>query len=305
MEGSAMKRTLCESGFRLNGVRLVRSVGLIVLGALLAGCPASKEEAPEPTRAAGSEGKIIIRGSNTIGEELAPRLIAEYKKDHPKAEFDLETKGTAYGMGALMALRCDIAGASRLPSKEEVELAKLRGVNLNDYVIGAYSVVVVVNAKNPLANLTQNQVEDIFTGAVQNWKDVGGAEGPIHLYVRDPISGTYLGFRELAMGNKPYAAGPNLFTNYEGIAKAVAQDPNGIGYSSTESATNDGTKVLSISGVKPSAASVNKGEYHYARVLHLYTDQQKETTGTHDFIQFVQSARGQQVLSQMGFVPAP
>jgi phosphate transport system substrate-binding protein len=271
----------------------------------MAGCPATKEEAPESSRAVGSEGKVIIRGSNTIGEELAPRLIAEYKKDHPKAEFDLETKGTAYGMGALMASRCDIAGASRFPSKEETELANMRGVILNDYVIGAYSVVVVVNAKNPLANLTQNQVEDIFTGAVQNWKDVGGAEGPIHLYVRDPISGTYLGFRELAMGNKPYAADPNLFMNYEGIVKAVAQDPDGIGYSSTESATNDGTKVLSISGVKPSVASVNKGEYHYARVLHLYTSKEKETPGIRDFIQFVESARGQQVLSEMGFVPAP
>jgi ABC-type phosphate transport system substrate-binding protein len=107
------------------------------------------------------------------------------------------------------------------------------------------------------------------------------------------------------MGNKSYAADPNLFTNYEAIVEAVAKDLNGIGYSSTESAKNDGTKALSISGVKPSVASVNKGEYHYARVLHLYTDKEKETTGTHDFIQFVQSPRGQQVLSQMGFVPAP
>jgi phosphate transport system substrate-binding protein len=299
-----MKRTLCDGGFDLNGMKLARSIGLMFLSILLAGCPASNE-APEPTRAAGSEGKIIIRGSNTIGEELAPRLIAEYKKDHPAAKFDLETKGTGYGMGALMGSQCDIAGASRLPSKEELELAKLRGVELNDYVIGAYSVVVVVNAKNPLANLTRNQVEDIFTGAVRNWKDVGGTESPIHLYVRDPISGTYLGFRELAMGNQPYAAGPNLFTNYEAIVKAVAQDPNGIGYSSAESAQNAGIKAMSISGVQPSIASVNKGEYPYARVLHLYTDKAKETPGTHDFIQFVQSTRGQQVLSRMGFVPQP
>lgn len=299
-----MKRTLCNGGFDLNGMRLARSIGWMFLSVLLAGCPASNE-APEPTRAAGSEGKVIIRGSNTIGEELAPRLIALYKKEHPAAKFDLETKGTAYGMGALMGSQCDIAGASRSPSKQELELAKQRGVVLNDYVIGAYSVVVVVNAKNPLANLTRNQVEDIFTGAVQNWKDVGGTEGPIHLYVRDPISGTYLGFRELAMGNKPYADNPNLFTTYGAIVKAVAQDPNGIGYSSTESAENAGVKSVSISGVQPSIASVKTGEYPYARVLHLYTDKEKESSGTHDFIQFVQSTRGQQVLNQMGFVPQP
>ena len=299
-----MKRTLCDSRFCLTGIRLARGIGLIFLSALMAGCPASKE-APETGRDAGSEGKIIIKGSNTIGEELAPHLIAEYQKDHPAAQFALDTKGTGYGMGALMGSQCDIAGASRLPTKEEQELAKLRGVVLNDYTIGAYSVVVVVNAKNPLANLTRNQVEDIFTGAVQNWKDVGGTEGPIHLYVRDPISGTYLGFRELAMDNKPYAATSNLFTNYEAIVKAVAQDPNAIGYSSTASAGNDGVRVVSISGVQPSTASLNKGQYPYARVLHLYTDKEKESPATHDFIQFVLSAHGQQVLSQTGFVPQP
>lgn len=299
-----MKRTLSDGGFGLNGMRLARGIGLMFLSILLTGCPATNET-PEPTRAPGSEGKIIIRGSNTIGEELAPHLIAEYKKDHPAAKFDLETKGTAYGMGALMGSQCDIAGASRSPSKEELELAKLRGVVLNDYVIGAYSVVVVVNAKNSLANLTPNQVEDIFTGAVQNWKDVGGTEGPIHLYVRDPISGTYLGFRELAMANKSYAANPNLFTNYEAIVKAVAQDPNGIGYSSTESAQNAGVKAMSVGGIQASVASVNKGEYLYARTLHLYTNKEKETPATHEFLQFVQSTRGQQVLSQMGFVPQP
>ncbi|HUJ70769.1 MAG TPA: phosphate ABC transporter substrate-binding protein [Verrucomicrobiae bacterium] len=299
-----MKRTLCNGWFCLNGMRFARGIGLVFLSVLMAGCPASKE-APEAGRDAGSEGKIIIKGSNTIGEELAPRLIVEYQKDHPTAQFTLDTKGTGYGMGALMGAQCDIAGASRLPSKEELELAQLRGVVLNDYIIGAYSVVVVVNAKNPLANLTRNQVEDIFTGAVQNWKDVGGTDGPIHLYVRDPISGTYLGFRELAMDNKPYAGTPNLFTNYEAIVKAVAQDPNGIGYSSTASAGNDGVRVVSVSGVQPSVTSVNKGQYPYARVLHLYTDKDKETPATHDFIQFVRSAHGQQILSQMGFVPQP
>jgi len=299
-----MKRTFCDGRFYLNGMRFARGIGLVLLSFLMAGCPASKET-PEPARDAGSEGKIIIKGSNTIGEELAPHLIAEYQKDHPTAQFSLDTKGTGYGMGALMGAQCDIAGASRLPSKEELELAKLRGVVLNDYIIGAYSVVVVVNAKNPLVNLTRNQVEDIFTGAVQNWKDVGGPDSPIHLYVRDPISGTYLGFRELAMDNKPYAGTPNLFTNYEAIVKAVAQDPNGIGYSSTASAGSDGVRVESISGVQPSVASVNKGQYPYTRMLHLYTDKDKETPATHDFIQFVQSARGKQVVSQMGFVAEP
>ena len=277
---------------------LTRNLALILLGMLVAGCPAGKQAS-----APADGGKIIIRGSNTVGEELAPRLIAEYKKDHPAAGFDLETKGTSYGMGALMGGFCDIAGASRLPLKDELEVAQFRAVELNDYIIGVYCVAVVVNATNPVANLTPDQVRDIFTGAIQNWKDVGGPDAPIHLYIRDPISGTYLGFKELAMGNKPYITEQNLYTNYAGIVEAVARDANGIGYSGFNLAHEPGVKALSIDGIEPTLAAVKQDKYPYARTLHLYTNKAKERPAVLDFIQFIQSQRGQEVLAQMGFVP--
>jgi len=284
-----MKKAFCGYGF-----------SLFLLGVLIAGCSPSNTEAPAPDR---TDGKIIIRGSNTIGEELAPRLIAEYKKDHADAAFDLETKGTGYGMGALVANQCDIAGASRSPSKNELELAKDRGVDLNDNVIGAYSVAVVVNAGNPVKNLSKEQVRDIFTGVVQSWKDVGGPDAAIQLYGRDPISGTYLGFRELAMENKLYGPNLKLFTNYVGIIQAVAQDPAGIGYASFQRAKSDGVKTLTIGGVEPTVDTVNRGDYPYARILHLFTNKSKEGQPTRDFIQFVQSPHGQEVMAQMGYVP--
>jgi phosphate transport system substrate-binding protein len=270
----------------------------ISLGILLVGCTPT-QQAP----ALRNDGKVVIRGSNTIGEELAPQLIAEYKKDHPSINFDLDTKGTGYGMGALMGGQCDIAGASRLPNPDELELGRLRGVELNDYDIGAYSVAVVVNTANPVGDMTKDQVRDIFTGKIANWKDVGGPDAAIHLYIRDPVSGTYLGFRELAMENKPYAHDPTMSTNYLGIVQALAQDPNGIGYSSFQRSKADGIKAVSIGGVQPTIESVNKGVYPYARVLHLYTSKANEETATHEFIQFVQSTRGQQIVMQMGYVP--
>jgi phosphate transport system substrate-binding protein len=270
----------------------------ISLGVLLAGCTPA-QQAP----ALRNDGKVVIRGSNTIGEELAPQLIAAYKKDHPAITFDLETKGTGYGMGALMGGQCDIAGASRLPNPDELELGRLRGVALNDYSIGAYSVAVIVNAANPVGDLTKDQVRDIFTGKITNWKDVGGPDAAIHLYIRDPVSGTYLGFRELAMDNKPYAHDPSMSTNYLGIAQALAQDPNGIGYSSFHRSSTDGVKAVTIGGVAATIESVNKGVYPYARTLHLYTNKASEETTAHEFIQFVQSARGQEIIAQMGYVP--
>jgi len=277
--------------FGLRRITLAGSLSLMVLSVVVAGC--------------GKPGKIIIRGSNTFGEELAPQLIAEYRQEHPTVVFDTEYKGTTYGMGALMVERCDIAAASRPVSTNELQLAKDREIKFNDYVIGAYSVAVVVNAGSPIGNLTRDQVRDIFTGAVINWKEVGGPDAPIHLCSRDEISGTHLGFRELAMENKPYVLGLKAFTNYLGIIQAVARDANGIGYANIDLVSKDGVKAVSIGGVAPTIASVNGGQYPYARVLHLYTDTTKESATTRDFVQFVQSKRGQEILTQMGFVPRP
>ena len=279
-ERSVSKPTVCLGGF-----------ALILFGLVAAGCLGGKPD------------KVIIRGSNTFGEELAPRLIAEYKREHPHVAFDLEFKGSTYGFGTLMVGGCDIAASSREVSANELDMARPRDVAFNEYIIGTYSVAVIVNAANPVASLATNQVRDIFTGAIQNWKDLGGPDAPIHLHIRDPISGTYLGFQELAMEKKPYAMGLKTHTNYADIANAVGRDANSIGYVSTELAASAGVKAVSIGGVSPTAAAVNQGQYPYARVLRLYTDKARESRVAKDFIELVQSPRGQKILDDTGFVP--
>src|SRR5205814_6210601 len=121
----------------------LEKTSLIVALAIIGGC----SEQPSDT--------IIIRGSNTFGEELAPRLGDEYARAHPGVRFDLEFKGTPYGLGALMLDRCDIAASSRVVNTNDIVLAKDRNVDFSDHMIGSYAVAVVVNAKNPLANLTR------------------------------------------------------------------------------------------------------------------------------------------------------
>ena len=277
-----LKTTALRNGF-----------ALILLSAVIAGCSGGKPE------------KIVVLGSNTIGEELAPRLVAEYKKQHPGVTFEMEFKGTTYGLGGLMVKRCDIAAASREATTNEVALAKAEGVEFDAHVIGAYDVAVIVNAGNPVGNLSKDQVRDLFIGTAQNWKDVGGPDAPVNLYIRHPISGTYLGFRELAMENKPYALTVKTYTNYTEIVQAVANDPNGIGYSTIPLASQPGVKAVSIDGVAPTVEAVNKGLYPYARVLRLYLDKANATPAALEFIQFVESEPGQAVVNQMGFAPRP
>ncbi|HUJ09556.1 MAG TPA: PstS family phosphate ABC transporter substrate-binding protein [Verrucomicrobiae bacterium] len=289
-----MRLPLCDGGSTARRSISRRGVVFLLFGLLAAGC-STKES---------SSDVLVLRGSNTFGEELAPRLFAEYRKDHPGVTFDSEFKGTPYGLGALMAGRCDIAAASRPLNQNDEALAKDRNIDLNDYVIGSYSVAVIVNANNPISNLTRANVRDIFTGAVKNFETVGGPSGPVHLYIRDPISGTYLGFREVAMENKPYALEVKTFTNYEDIAKAVAKDPQGVGYASIELAMKGGgVKGVSIGGAAPTVVTVEQSKYPYARSLRLYTDKAHESSAAHDFIEFVLSKPGQQVLVEMGYVP--
>jgi phosphate transport system substrate-binding protein len=254
------------------------------------------------TGAAAQTAKIVIKGSNTFGEELAPALIEKYRKNHPNVSIELESKGSASGFAALLAGECDIASSSRSINDDEKRLAQSRGIKLNDRYIGSYGVAVVLHAANRVTDLTDKQVRDIFTGAITNWKALGGKDLPIHLYIRDPVSGTHLGFRELAMENKPYAASAKALQTYAEIIAAVKADEAGIGYASMHAENDKGVQVARINGKMLTVWSVNQGDYPFARSLRLYTNKNRESPQVKEFMRFVITRPGQDVVQQVGFV---
>lgn len=262
-----------------------------------AGCP-SKRPAIDPA----AKGQITIKGSNTFGEELAPRLIAAYNGQRPNVTVTLESKGSGSGVAALLAGECDIAATSRPLTDDEVAQARARGVELVEHVIGYYGVAVIVNSSNPTERLAADQVKDIFTGAVRNWSALGGPDMPIKVFIRDPISGTNFGFRELAMANARYTSEAQALTSYTELAEAVAREPGAVGYASMNMATRSGIKAVSIGMHAPNALTVNEGWYPYARMLRLYTDKANESPLAEDFVRFVQRKPGQTILEESGFV---
>lgn len=274
---------------------------LLIALAVIGGC--SQQSATE--QPAADKDDVVVRGSNTVGEELAPRLQQEYSKAHPGVKFDTEFKGSSYGLGALMVDRCDVAATSRLVTTTDIAFAKDRNVEFSDHPIGSYSVAVIVNPQNPTSNLTKEQVKDIFMGKVKNWSEVGGPDAAINLYIRNPVSGTHLGFQELALGTNAYAQNSKTFTDYKTLVAAVAKDPNGIGYSSFNMGKQGGAKVVSIDNIEPNNQNVQKGTYPFARGLHLYTNKNHEKKPAADFVNYVTSADGQKVLAEMDFVPHP
>lgn len=275
---------------------LPATFAMAVLAAVMSGC--SKDGGTS----APINGTVTIKGSNTFGEELAPKLIAAYRQRQPQVTVNLESKGSASGFAALLAGEADIAASSRLISPEEKAEAQKRGIVLRDYTVGHYGVAVIVNAKNPLTSLDARQVAQLFTGAVKNWSEVGGMNQPIRVFIRDPVSGTNMGFRELAMNRAAYASDAIPLPRYSDIIKAVSEDAGAVGYASMVIAHNAGVKALDIGRHGPNQLTVNEGWYPYARVLLLYTDEKRESPATRDFIRFVVRPDGQKILDEVGFV---
>lgn len=246
---------------------------------------------------------VSIKGSNTFGEELGPRLIREFERENPGISVTIESRGTATGFAALLAGEADIAAASRVATEDELRLAQSRRIRLNSYLIGYYGVAVIVHRDNPVRNLTDAQVAALFTGAVTNWAGVGGNDQPVQCYIRDPVSGTYLGFQELAMNRQPYVASAKAFRSYAEIARAVAADPGAVGYVGLNLASHPGVRAVTINGRVASVLAVNEGMYPYARALRLYTNRDRESAATRAFVRFVLSRRGQQIVEEMGNAP--
>jgi phosphate transport system substrate-binding protein len=217
----------------------------------------------------------------------------------------MEFKGSSYGLGALMSGRCDIAASSRELTRNEPALAKERGIEMEGVMLGSYAVAVFVHADNPVNSLSGDQVRDIFTGAVTNWRAVGGADAPIQVFMRDQISGTHLGFQELAMEKKPYALEARPMTNYTGIVQAVEQHPHAIGYASFDFIGKPGVRPVKISLVAPTGQSVHQGLYPYARAMWLFTDRAQAPEMARRFVAFAVSEQGRKIVEQMGNVPRP
>jgi phosphate transport system substrate-binding protein len=262
---------------------------------VLAGCSDNRS-------AAAVSGRVVIKGSNTFGEELGPRLIEAYRLTRPNLQVTLESNNSGAGITALLAGECDIAATSRPLTPGEESQTRAQGITLKEYAIGYYGVAVIVHRSNPVDRLTLEQVKAIFTGSVGNWREVGGLDMPIRLAIRAPASGTSLGFRELAMDTRPYAAEAEKFQTYAQLEATVAREPGAIGYADMHEVQDPGVRVLRIGDTEPSTLSVNEGWYPYARLLRFYTNKASETPAAHDFVHYVQQKPGQRVLPELGYV---
>ncbi len=246
---------------------------------------------------------LTIKGSNTFGQDLGPALISEFTERNPGTAIDLETEGSSSGIAALLDGTTDIASSSRPLNEDEERVARSRGIRLVNHVVGYYGIAVIVNEQLPVRALTDRQVRDLFTGRLASWSSLGGPDLPVNVYTPRREDGTYLGFQELAMGRKPYAAAAQARNGYVEIHAAVAADPAGIGFVDLRTAQQPGTRAVIINGVHPAPSAVVENLYPYARQVRLITNRDMRSKPAASFIRFVQSRDGQRIVEATGFVP--
>jgi phosphate transport system substrate-binding protein len=221
--------------------------------------------------------------------------------------------GSGTGLAALVNGTTDIANASRKIKDEEKENALKNGIDPYEIEIARDAIGVVVNPENPVQQLTLQQISDIYSGKVTNWKDVGGEDRPIVLLSRESNSGTHVYFLEqvVRLGSSKdktlFSQDTLLLPSSEGIIAEVRQNPNAIGYDGLGYITPE-VKTLAVAPkdgaeyVKPSVETVNNGKYAIARPLFMYTPGEPKGD-VKNYLTWVLSPEGQKIVGDLGFVP--
>jgi phosphate transport system substrate-binding protein len=246
--------------------------------------------------------RLVIKGSDTLGAKLVPQLAEQFKADHPAATFDIAAEGSTTGIAALIDGTAQIGMSSREVKSAETMAAQAKGVTLKPTIVAYDGLGVIVNTKNPIANLTRKQVEQIFTGEVTDWSALGGKPGKISIYTRNTSSGTYSDWKELAMKKRDYAATAQKMAGHEQIAAEVGKNPDGIGYVGLAYMKAGGIKVVTVDGKGPSANAVRDKSWPYARPTYYYTNGDPAGLAK-AFVEFTVSPAGQKIVENVGFVP--
>jgi phosphate transport system substrate-binding protein len=260
------------------------------------------------------EQTIQIKGSDTM-VNLGQAWAEAFMEEHPKALIAITGGGSGTGIAALINGTCDIAQSSREIKEQELQLIRKGGREVSEFKTAIDGLAVIVHPSNPVRRLTIDQLSDIFTGKLADWKDFGGKDGKILILSRERNSGTHVYFLEhvlrkgMEKGPEEFAAHVLMLPSSQSIAEEVAQSPESIGYLGI-GYVNERHKMIAVSKsdegpfVLPSVQAAQSGDYPISRPLLMYTGGVPKGL-VELFIDFVLSKKGQDIVLEMDFVPLP
>ena len=243
----------------------------------------------------GQKGNLDIAGGNAhipVMKKAAQAIMAA------NGDIRITVAGGGSGVGVQKVGEGLVQIGNTGRALKEGEIAKYGLVSFPFAIDG---VAVAVNPGNGVTSLTRAQVKDVFAGRITNWKELGGKDAAISLYVREDGSGTRETFEERALDKGTSARSANVVNSNGAMKTAIAQDPNAIGYVGIGH-LDDSIRGVTVDGMVPSQKNAADGSYTITRLLYMNT--KGEPSGlTALFIDYIYSEDGKAFISGSGYIP--
>ena len=257
--------------FKRKAVKAMAVASMLNLGLL--GCG---NDSSAPANSQALKGTITSSGSSAL-LPLAKDAAAEFKKKNPDVSIVLNGGGSGTGLKQVSDGTVNI-GNSDVPA--ETKLSKEKAAELVDHKVAIVTVATVANkdVAKAVPNLTKQQLIDIFTGKITNWKEVGGPDQNVVLVTRPTTSGTRALFSEFALDKNQEASNKSLETDDSGaLIQSIANTPGAIGYVALPYLLNNSSvTAISIDGVAPTLENSYNGTYKVWGFEHMYTKGQPD-----------------------------
>jgi phosphate transport system substrate-binding protein len=257
--------------------------------------------------AGAADGKLTWAGCGISKNAFMAEMAAAYEKK-TGVKIDFQGGGATKGIREVSKRKVDIGGTCRHLIEDPASMLnhpEERRVQLTPVAWDA--LVAIVHKDNPVSTITLDQIRRLYTGKLTNWKELGGHDAPIELYVRKgKISGVGRTKRELIFHNYEQEFVAKYVMDSSGpLERAIQENPNGVGMTGVSSARKLGSsaKILMLEGKEASYENIKNGQYMLYRPLYMVTHLQDSNPEVKKFLVFVMGEGGKKVMRSVGTVP--
>jgi phosphate transport system substrate-binding protein len=231
---------------------------------------------------------------------------------------DTKHHGTHDAYMNLINGETDFILVARLPSTDELNEAKAKGITLDAQPVALDAFVMLAHADNPVSTISLDQIRSIYSGRITEWTQIGGLSLPIHAYQREENSGSQELIKALVMGDTPTIDSPEMivytmagpFNAIEGSATNFEPgDPNGIGYSVYYytwfiMGPLQDVKILAVEGVRPTSKTIADRTFPLVAEVYAVTRAGESPTSSAVLLRdWLLTLAGQRVVEESGYVP--
>jgi phosphate transport system substrate-binding protein len=254
----------------------------------------------------GATGSVQVTGSESM-RTLVSACAEAFMTRNPKADIVVKGGGSGDGVAAVLHGIADIGMVSRELSQHERDYAASKSIEFGTFPLARDGVTVIVNRANPVASLNLDQVRAVFAGRIGNWRDVGGEDEAIAVFVRASGSGTASLFDERVLAGAAYAGTAMALPSDEAIVAAVKARTGAIGYASLGALRTAVVKPLALSAdatatpSAPDAEAIRSGRYPLSRTLFLVAPL-RTTDTARAFVEFCTGHGGRELIRGAGYI---